>query len=57
MKESFRFVSLRTLEAFKEDILDILRQFNMNYDDIELVEDGNNAKKDYLTSHGKNYIS
>ena len=48
LKESFRFVSLRTLEAFKEDILDILRQFNMNYDDIELVEDGNNAKKDYF---------
>ena len=49
---------MRTLEAFKEDILDILRQFNMNYDDIELVEDGNNAKKDYFNFPlEKNYIS
>lgn len=47
-KAFFRGSSIKAIKIFKEGFLKILKQFNMNYDDVELIEDKSNTDKDYF---------
>ncbi len=47
-KEVFRTATIRTVKEINDIFLDFLKQFNMKYDDIEFIEDGNNNAKVYL---------
>lgn len=47
-KTFFRGSSIQAIKIFKEGFLKILKQFNMNYDDVELIEDKSSTDKDYF---------
>ncbi len=47
-KRAFRGISINTIKNYKEIFLEFLKLFNMNYDDIELIDDKSNANMDEL---------
>ena len=47
-KSIFRGVTINIIESSRDAFLNFLKQFNMNYDGIELMKDGSNDEKHYL---------
>ena len=47
-KVLFRGLTIKMTEEYKDPFLIFLRYFNMCYDDIELIEDGTDDKKNYF---------